>query len=446
VKLRKLICVVALLALAGCGNGVQKNIRQLSGNADEQKEAMIELSLANARDVKELIGAASDSSRDVETRKALVTVLFRMTLNQGDATVRSALHALTKDPQVDVRRRAVQALGDLQEKQSVEPVMVALNDADSGVCVEAMISLEKIRQHISREDFIKLVEPAQKLVAKATTPEMRQQGQELLESAADQTSDQAQELVTKGQLADAEKVLLDVLKFTPESKNINYKLGRYYFDNDQREKSMEILERCGCLLRIKKFDTPPVIDGELSEPCWQNATKIDKFYQCLNKFTAVPSVGKAEIRMGYTADAIYIAYRAFEKSTKGIARNVKNRDDEVWKDDCTEIFFDPLHSYKTHYQIIINALGTVADINHKPNPDKSWNAEIEVKAKVEEQQWTLEIRIPVKDMGKQSVESGAIWGFDITTTRCGNMSEQGQWVPTYGYSNRPERYGFLVFE
>jgi thioredoxin-like negative regulator of GroEL len=445
-KIRLLWALLSALALAGCGSGVQKNIRKLSGSEDEKKNAMIELSLANARDVAELIAAVTDASQAVETRKDLVTVLFRMTLNQGDASVRATLHGLIRDPQVEVRRAAIKALGDLQEKQSVEPILSALGDADPGNCMEAMISLEKVQQHVSADEYPKLLEQAGKIQAGATTPELRQHAQELLEAAADKVSEQAQQMVVKGQLSEAERKLLEVLKAAPDSKNINFKLGRYYFDNDQREKGLQILERCGCLLRIKKFNTPPAIDGDLSDPCWQDATKIENFFQCVNKFTAVPGVGKAEIRIGYAPDAIYIAYRAFEKSTKNIFRNVKKRDDDVWKDDCTEIFFDTQHGYKSHYQIIINALGTVEDINHKPSEDKNWNAEIEVKAKVEETQWTLEMRIPVKDLGKPSVEPGAVWGFNITTTRCGAISEQGQWTPTYGSSNRPERFGFMLFE
>jgi tetratricopeptide (TPR) repeat protein len=370
-----------------------------------------------------------------------------MILNRGDSELRAALNGLLGDPQPEVRKAVVKALGELQEKQSVPAIVTALNDNDPSVQAEVFSALQKIPQHVSDEDWAKLAVRAEVIAAANLSGPLHTGALEVLETAGEKSIAQADQLQLQGKAPQAEALLLDALKKVPDSKNLNFRLGRFYFDNEQQAKGIEILEKNGFVLRIKKLSPLPTIDGDLSDECWKSAPLINKFYQCLNTYLIKPGEGKADIKVGYSDDAIYIAYKAFETSTAGIRRNVKNRDADVYLDDCTEIFFDTEHGYKKFYQVIINSLGTVEDIlrEGRNSMDNKWNANVEVKTKVEPTFWTLEAKIPVADM-KAIAKPGTIWGFNITTTRCGNLSEQGQWVPTYGASARPDKFGFLIFE
>jgi hypothetical protein len=60
--------------------------------------------------------------------------------------------------------------------------------------------------------------------------------------------------------------------------------------------------------------------------------------------------------------------------------------------------------------------------------------------------WVAEVAIPVRQLEGKGIQSGDVWGFNIARVRIGNASEYGQWVPTYGQAQKPDRFGVLVFE
>ena len=59
---------------------------------------------------------------------------------------------------------------------------------------------------------------------------------------------------------------------------------------------------------------------------------------------------------------------------------------------------------------------------------------------------TLELEITSAQLDGAEIGSGHTWGFNVARVRIANASEYGQWAPTYGWSHRPDRFGFLVFE
>jgi hypothetical protein len=440
--------IALLIFLYGCGATVATNISRLNGNPTERKAAMIELTMANITDQPAIIAAVKDPAQPVEVRVDLVTVLFRMFLAHGDPGIRTAFGELLNDSQSAVRCAAVKALGDTMQKEAVPLLVTALADKVPEVQLETLNALTKVEQHVSPEDSAQIVEHAAAIVKTKPEGDLKARSMDVLENAADQLASKAEVLALKGDVADAEKELQKLSDTVPESKNIHYKIGRFYYDTDQKEKGIDALAKEGFVLRLKKAALAPVIDGEFTDACWQDAPTIDKFYQCVKSYVAQMSSIKGEIKLAYTDDALFIAYKAFEPSTKGLVRNVKNFDGEVWKDDCIEIFIDSQHNYKSFHQIIINSIGTVQDVfaNGK-NKDGSWSSKVELKAKIEPSWWALEIKIPIAELKNTSaVKPGTTWGFNVTSTRIGNASEMGQWTPTYGSTGRPERFGFLVFE
>ncbi len=57
-----------------------------------------------------------------------------------------------------------------------------------------------------------------------------------------------------------------------------------------------------------------------------------------------------------------------------------------------------------------------------------------------------EVAIPMEQFGEGKVGSGAVWVANLARIRMANATEYGQWVPTYGNAQRPDRFGYLVFE
>ena len=58
--------------------------------------------------------------------------------------------------------------------------------------------------------------------------------------------------------------------------------------------------------------------------------------------------------------------------------------------------------------------------------------------------WSVEIGIAATQFDKE-ISPGDVWGFNVARIRIANAAEYGQWVPTYGFALRPERFGFLIF-
>ncbi len=263
-------------------------------------------------------------------------------------------------------------------------------------------------------------------------------------------TNKAQEYVLKADLDKAKKILLKAKTMMPDSLNANYKLAKFYYDNEQKEKGLEILKKYNMAICVKKLEKMPVIDGDLTDECWKNATRITNFYKCLRGiYSAKAAESKTEVFIGYTDTSLYIGGKSYEKNIKDIRRRTKNRDGHVYKDDCYEIFIDTDHDYTTYYQIVINSIGTIYD-SYKGvkarSSDKKWNGNFKAAGKVGNDYWGVEIEIPFGQLHDAKVGKGAIWGFNINRFLGGTTSESAQWVPTYGSHHRSDLFGFLIFD
>jgi hypothetical protein len=67
---------------------------------------------------------------------------------------------------------------------------------------------------------------------------------------------------------------------------------------------------------------------------------------------------------------------------------------------------------------------------------------------VEETWWTIEVGIPLEQMGVQVISPGTTWGFNLARIRHGgaDMGEYGEWAPTYGRAHSSDHFGFLLFD
>src|SRR5258708_12668620 len=71
-----------------------------------------------------------------------------------------------------------------------------------------------------------------------------------------------------------------------------------------------------------RFTTPPVIDGDLSDPCWQQAAKLDRYVDVLY---STPVKDQTIGYLGYDDKNIYVAFHAFDSQPSGIIAPGPNR-------------------------------------------------------------------------------------------------------------------------
>ncbi|MBL7170400.1 MAG: HEAT repeat domain-containing protein [Candidatus Omnitrophica bacterium] len=428
--------------LCGCGNKIERNINKLAGDQEQRETAMLELTLAKEDAIEPLINTLSDTSKPVEVRVDIVTILFRILLRESDERILPALLANLNDQEPKVREVIVIGLGDLRKKEVIKDVLKILGDENEKVRYQAICTLEELQEKMSQEEKDEFISQS-KIILESQDKLAREKAEEILAKEAELLIAEADKCVLQADIKKAEEVLMKAKKLVPDGLNVNYKLGRLYFDQGEKEKGLEILTKYGYIIYVPKFENSPVIDGGIKDTAWGKAAKIEKFYKCLrNVYSAKETEGKSELYVGYTDEAFYIGTKGYEDSTVNLIQHYKIRDSHIYKDDCWEIFLDTKRDCKTYYQIVVNCIGAVYDSYEKK---KEWNGEYKVGAKIKDKFWSMEIEIPFKQLHDTKVEKGTIWSFNLNRFRA-TSGESCQWRPTYGNHHRPDLFGFLIFD
>jgi len=140
-----------------------------------------------------------------------------------------------------------------------------------------------------------------------------------------------------------------------------------------------------------------VIDGRLDEPFWKtiNPGSVGRLRELQ---TGRPAALGATVLTGWYRDSLYVAVRCDEvPGTKPNVTSRKHDDMAIWYGDVVEILLETnMHSY---YQVAVNPAGAVVDLDRGMNKDSAvtWDSQAEVAARVADDHWTVEIRIPVTD-------------------------------------------------
>lgn len=442
--------VVVPLYFLGCGSKVERNIKKLEGSQEDREQAMMELALAKQDAIPSLIKALGEPERPSGVRVDVVTVLFRMYMRESDPMIFPAFVRSINDNDPRLRSRIVIALGDIGEKEGIAPLLGRLDDPDEEVVYQDLCALESLSDKMEEGERDSLVHQAAILAKTSSETEkgrkIRQKAEELLEAAAERIVQEAEQLALKADLEGAEERFLEAKELVPNSLNVNLKLGKFYFDNGEEQKGLNLLRKFNLAVYAKRLGTPPHIDGDLRDACWEHATVIDTLYLRLDQvFRAKRATGKSEVFVGYTQENFYVALKAY-KNRKDIVAEHRGRDSDVWKDDSLEIFMDTNLDYRSLIQICVNSLGEYFDVVQDRTYDKTYNGEFRTGAKVEEDFWSVEIEIPYKELGTSMPRKGTIWGFNAVSTRMGVDAQQAQWVPSYGHPLNPTRFGFLIFD
>src|SRR5256885_16104790 len=75
--------------------------------------------------------------------------------------------------------------------------------------------------------------------------------------------------------------------------------------------------------------------------------------------TLFRSQNRTEVRLGYDAHFLYIAFHCFDDPSK-VRANIPKRD-QIWDDDYVGILFDTFNDQRRAYEFDFNQLGVQAD-------------------------------------------------------------------------------------
>ena len=441
------------LAAAGCGDPVERNIAILVEGGEGAERAKMELNLAKKVAIAPLIAAFQNRNHPYRTRVDLAEALYRLYVREADDGILQALVDGLQEPDPKLRSGLARILADLGRRECVDPLIerLAVETVDT-VRSEILLALEimgmgwdgRLNETITQDHKIRLTEILRDMPAAGQPDTLGRRRQLWLETFAEEVADRARKAVLQADLEEAQRLYAEALTLVPESPSINRYLGQFHYFNGDRQEGLRILDRWGLVAHARPLKSTPRLDGDLDDPAWCDVTPLTGFYQCIRSFLALPTLGRSEAFIGYVGQTLYIGVRGYEESTDGLAATVTERDQQVFRDDCVELFFDPTLGQQAFYQIIVNSLGTIQDIRVDSDEDLSWNADIEAAARVAETFWSVEVAVPVSDLDT-SFSPGDVWGFNVSRVRIAYASELGQWAPTHGSTQVPDKFGFLLF-
>jgi hypothetical protein len=173
------------------------------------------------------------------------------------------------------------------------------------------------------------------------------------------------------------------------------------------------LTRTGCPpVRAARLTEPVSIDGILSEPIWQNGNAVTDFKQRDPNEGAQPSQ-KTEVRVAFDDDAVYLGARCYDAHPESLMVRLSRRDVSVPADRFS-FYLDPYHDKRSGYYFLVNAAGTLFDgtLSNDGWEDNSWDGVWDAKTKVDDQGWTVEMRIPYSQLRFQQAAQ-QVWGVNF---------------------------------
>ena len=166
-------------------------------------------------------------------------------------------------------------------------------------------------------------------------------------------------------------------------------------------------------VRVVRTDTPPVIDGDLSDAVWARAAVVDDLHQTEPVEYAEPSE-RTEIYILYDDDALYVAARLHDANPELITANNMRQNDQVWDDDRFFVMIDPFNERRSGYYFGVNPNGVRNDGLYRNVSDsyREWNSIFDVAAGRFEGGWTAEFEIPYKSISFDPTTD--TWGMNFS--------------------------------
>ncbi len=181
------------------------------------------------------------------------------------------------------------------------------------------------------------------------------------------------------------------------------------------------------------------LDGKLSDSLWKIAGRADNWTMIDGGEAFVETTALVLYDQKY----LYIGFVCDERGNHTPSvKNVK-RDSPAYLDDSVELFIAPEKGGNA-YHFAVNSGSTIFD-ERIPNGRATWNSSAIVATNVSKGRWTVEMKIPLSDLG---ISPGDNWSINFCRNRFGQRGlvfPYMNWSGPNGYHNR-ERFGKLIFK
>ncbi|MFT3920630.1 DUF5916 domain-containing protein [Cloacibacterium sp.] len=163
-----------------------------------------------------------------------------------------------------------------------------------------------------------------------------------------------------------------------------------------------------------KLDKAPKIDGNLDDETWKNIPICKDFVELRpNNGKAEDADFKSEVKIAYDDTGIYVSAMLYDKEPSKISKQLTERDN-IENDDFFVLFINGYNDNQQSLELFVTAAGVQADskITKENGEDFSWNGIWYSAAKIVENGWTVEMKIPFSELRfpKSAVQN---WGINF---------------------------------
>jgi hypothetical protein len=157
---------------------------------------------------------------------------------------------------------------------------------------------------------------------------------------------------------------------------------------------------------------PPKIDGQLDDVSWQNAPQATGFTES-SPAPGTPSSQQTFVKILYDNSAIYIGAFMHDTAPDSILKELSTRDRGNVNADFFEVYFDTFDDDQNGFAFAVTSSGVQSDAKLSSNRhDRSWDAVWYSSAKIMDQGWVVEIKIPYSSLRFPKAEIQT-WGVNF---------------------------------
>jgi Domain of unknown function (DUF5916)/Carbohydrate family 9 binding domain-like len=167
------------------------------------------------------------------------------------------------------------------------------------------------------------------------------------------------------------------------------------------------------------------VDGRLDDAAWSQVEPFSAFLQ-RDPDEGQPATERTELRLVYDDAALYVGARLFDREPDRIERRLSRRD--AWAEaDRFVIFLDPRGDRRTGVRFQVTAAGVQRDeiIFNDTWTDDSWDALWTSAVSVDDDGWSVEMRIPFAELRFLPGDSRS-WG--VNALRVIQRKNESDWL------------------
>lgn len=167
--------------------------------------------------------------------------------------------------------------------------------------------------------------------------------------------------------------------------------------------------------KIPRISQAPTIDGDISDPIWQKATRVKLAYNTF-PLDSTPAEVETTAYVMEDGEYLYIAFDARDPDPEQIKALYRQRDG-MFQDDFVGIIIDTFNDERRAYELFVNALGSQGDLvideTNGFDEDTSWNIIWESAGQITDTGYQVEMAVPFRNLRYQADLTEQVWGIDF---------------------------------